>query len=142
MIYLNPRPKNGGSFDGIIGYLRTFLVDSHAQNAFTQSHQNLQGHGSSWRVVSSISFWEIGIKAKKGKLDIGVPFNRFCEQVQRTNILEIIAVDLAIWQENVVLKWDNPDPADRTIIATAKLRGLPILTADKRIRDFYPDCIW
>jgi PIN domain nuclease of toxin-antitoxin system len=92
--------------------------------------------------VSAISIWEIGIKIKKGKLDIGLDIK---EYVFRLNIVEnfgIVPVDETIWVENILLEWDHRDPADRTIVATAKLKGIPIVTKDQIIRDFYPDTIW
>jgi len=93
-------------------------------------------------IVSAISIWEIGIKIKKGKLDIGLDIK---EYVFRLNIVEnfgIVPVDETIWVENILLEWDHRDPADRTIVATAKLKGIPIVTKDQIIRDFYPDTIW
>ncbi|HHS13387.1 MAG TPA: hypothetical protein ENN03_06420 [bacterium] len=44
--------------------------------------------------------------------------------------------------ENLRLEWSPTDPADRTIVATARLRGLPILTKDRIVRDFYPVQGW
>ena len=93
-------------------------------------------------VVSSISFWEIGIKQQKGKVDLGVSLDSFCARVESTGVLEIVPVDLPVWQKNLALPWEHRDPADRTIVATAMLRDLPILTADERIRSFYPNVIW
>ena len=40
------------------------------------------------------------------------------------------------------MDWAHSDPADRTIVATAKLRDIPILTKDDIIRNFYPDQGW
>ena len=74
-------------------------------------------------VVSSISFWELGVKQQRGKLDLGVPFDDFCESVKSTGILEIVPVSLAVWQENLRLSWPHRDPADRTIVATASSVG-------------------
>lgn len=91
--------------------------------------------------ISSISIWEIGIKSKKGKLDIGVPLGDFVARIKRTR-LEILPVDESIWMENLALVWPHSDPCDRTIVATAKLRGLPLITADQTIRSFYSNVIW
>ena len=93
-------------------------------------------------VVSSISFWELGVKQGKGKLDLGVPFDDFCGRVKSTGILEILPVTLEIWQESLRLSWDHRDPADRVIVATARLEGLPIVTADEGIRSFHRETIW
>jgi len=92
--------------------------------------------------VSSISFWEIGIKIRKEKLDIGMTLESYIEKIHAFNGFEIIAVDEFIWTENIRLEWDHLDPADRTIVATAKLRDLPILTKDMNIRNFYSNQGW
>lgn len=92
--------------------------------------------------VSSISFWEIGIKIKKKKLDIGMSLEPYLKKIHEFNGFEIIPVDEMIWLENLNLEWTHTDPADRTIVATARLRGLPILTKDQIVRDFYPVQGW
>jgi len=92
--------------------------------------------------LSSISIWEVGLKVKKGKLDLGLPFDDYVARIKRTGVLEIIPIDEVIWMENLALPWPHPDPADRTIVATAALRGLPIVTSDEPIRAFYPNCLW
>jgi PIN domain nuclease of toxin-antitoxin system len=55
--------------------------------------------------------------------------------------LKIVPVDESIWIENVLLERDHRDPAARTIVATAELKSIPIVTKDQIIRDFYSDTI-
>ena len=93
-------------------------------------------------MVSSISFWELGIKARKGTIALGVSIETFCERVVSTGILEILPVDLDTWLANLALDWEHRDPADRTIVAAAMRRDAPIVTADTVIADYYPDVIW
>ncbi|MBP7866097.1 MAG: hypothetical protein KA419_09125 [Acidobacteria bacterium] len=50
--------------------------------------------------------------------------------------------DEDVWVRNLELAWDHDDPADRTIVATALLHDLPIVTADKVIAAFYPHIVW
>ncbi|MCP4110473.1 MAG: type II toxin-antitoxin system VapC family toxin [Desulfobacteraceae bacterium] len=92
--------------------------------------------------ISSISIWEIGIKIKKNKLDINTDIREYTDRVKALNIIEIIPVDEDIWVESVSLEWEHRDPADRTIVATAKLRNVPIVTSDRIIREFYQRVIW
>ena len=92
--------------------------------------------------VSSISLWELGLKIKKGKLDIGFSVPTFFSDMQRIRGLTILPVDESVWLENLNLDWNHPDPVDRTIVATARLRRLPIVTADRVIRRFYRKVIW
>lgn len=93
-------------------------------------------------VVSSISFWEVGIKMKKKKLNIGMSLKEYIDKIHLFNGFEIVPVDETIWMENINLDWDHRDPADRTIVATAKLKDLPILTKDDIIRKYYKKQGW
>ncbi len=93
-------------------------------------------------IVSSISIWEIGIKVKKGKLEIPISIDEYVTRLKRISVLEIVPVDEVIWLRNLQLEWDHRDPADRTIVATAEILGLPIVTPDRIIADYYPRTIW
>jgi len=92
--------------------------------------------------ISAVSIWEIGIKIKKGKLDIGMDLREYLNRLNLLDVLKIVPVDENIWVENIFLEWDHRDPADRTIVATAKIKNLSIITKDLIIRDFYPNTIW
>jgi PIN domain nuclease of toxin-antitoxin system len=92
--------------------------------------------------ISSISIWEIGIKIKKGKIEIPLTLDEYVSRLNLLGSLEIIPVDESIWIENISLEWDHKDPADRTIVATARLKNLPIITKDNVIKIFYPNVIW
>lgn len=92
--------------------------------------------------VSSISIWEVGIKVKRGQLDIGTTLPDYVGRLRELEWLELIPVTAEIWMENVGLPWDHRDPADRTIVATAGLRGATLITRDPVIRAFYPNTLW
>ncbi|MFA5505003.1 MAG: type II toxin-antitoxin system VapC family toxin [Vulcanimicrobiota bacterium] len=98
--------------------------------------------GSSALLVSAISLWEIGVKAAKGKLQIPVSIREYSERLSLVERVEILDVDLETWLMNLDLAWEHRDPADRTIVATASLRGCPLVTSDGAILDFYSDSIW
>ena len=84
--------------------------------------------------VSSISFREIGIKAKRKRIELGTSFDDYVKRVQSLQMLEVLPVDLATWQENVALNWSHRDPVDRILVATARKRTLAIVTCDTEIR--------
>ena len=92
--------------------------------------------------ISSISIWEIGIKIKKGKLDIGTDIADYTARLAKLDRLKILPVDDAVWIKNLELDWDHRDPADRTIVATALLHRLAIVTADTSMAAYYPATIW
>lgn len=86
--------------------------------------------------ASSISIWELAIKVKRGKLDLGLSVSEFSRRLGRGGVVELLPVDASVWLESVGLDWDHRDPADRVIVATALLLGLPLLTKDGVIRSF------
>lgn len=93
-------------------------------------------------VVASISIWEIGVKAKKRKLDLGVDFDEYVERVSRAEELEIVPVDHRLWAASIGLAWSHRDPADRVIVALAQRRDLSIVTDDSTMRSFYRRAIF
>ncbi len=92
-------------------------------------------------VISSMSIWEIGTKANKGKLELPLTLSEYVDDIQELKV-EILSVDLLTWLKNVELNWRHRDPADRTIVATALLLDCPLVTSDLAIRDFYPKAVW
>ena len=92
--------------------------------------------------ISSISIWEVGIKIKNKKLDIGHSIEQYVRNIHKLGYLEIIPVDETIWVKNLALDWKNKDPADRTIVASAKYYNHSLVTSDKIIRRFYNKTIW
>jgi len=93
-------------------------------------------------MISTISLWEIGIKSKRGLLDIGMDWRRYFDLVAELEGLTIVPVTDRIWRENLDLAWDHADPADRTIVATARLYDDILVTADRKILEFYPEGRW
>jgi PIN domain nuclease of toxin-antitoxin system len=94
------------------------------------------------KVISSISIWEIGLKVKQEKLKIPLPINEYVDKLKTVEGMEIVPVDERIWLKNLELDWDHKDPADRTIVATAILLSIPLVTSDRIIKQFYAETVW
>jgi PIN domain nuclease of toxin-antitoxin system len=93
--------------------------------------------------ASSISIWEIGLKAQRRKLDLGLDIDELTRRLETAGVLEILPVDTRIWLRALALEWDHRDPADRVIVATALGAGVPILTADRAMHAFGGvRCVW
>lgn len=93
-------------------------------------------------LVSSIAIWEIAIKIKNKKLDLGVALNEYVTALKKSSVVCIIPIDEDLWLESVNLEWGHRDPVDRVVVALANIHQAAIVTADKEIRDFYPNVIW
>ena len=120
------------------------VLDSHALLWWTLDPKRLSAKAQTicskievqGAYISSISIWELGVKVRNGKLDIGMSIREYPERIGRLGCLEIIPVDVSIWIRNLELDWDHRDPADRTIVATALSLNQPLLTKDEAIRSF------
>ena len=93
-------------------------------------------------IISSISIWEIGLKAKRGKLGLPLPVREYVERLLEAERVRIMPVTEATWLANLELPWDHNDPADRTIVATAGLLGCPLITSDREMLSYYTAAIW
>lgn len=128
--------------------LSLVLLDTSALIYLTASPDRLSSkavdaiESSDLLFVSSISFWEIGIKEQSGRLVLPMDLDTFVERTTLATDVQILPVDLQVWMGNVYLDWDNRDPADRTIVATAQLISLPIVTSDRRMHTFDHETIW
>ena len=93
-------------------------------------------------VTSAMAIWEIAIKVKNQKLDLGFPLSKYISRVQQSDVVEILAADTDLLVDSVNLEWSHRDPVDRIIVALGNNLGAPIITRDKKIRDFYSNVIW
>ena len=88
-------------------------------------------------MVSAISFWEVGMLVRKGRvrmdLDLSVWRNDFLEQ----GLVEIpVTGDIGIRADG--FEDFHGDQADRLIAATALLNSATLLTADERLLNTEP----
>ncbi|NJL81323.1 MAG: type II toxin-antitoxin system VapC family toxin [Richelia sp. RM2_1_2] len=107
-----------------------------ATEACNQMETNKNG------IVPSICIWEIAIKIKNRKLDLGVDLNQYIASLKKSNVIRIVPINEDLWLESVKLEWVDRDPVDRVVVALASSNQASIITADREIRNFYPNVIW
>lgn len=93
-------------------------------------------------IASAISLWEIGLKAQRGTLSLGLPFAEYVQRLQRVDALTLVPVDARVWLGVLALPWEHRDPADRVIVATAHLDGLALVSSDAQIANYYAKTVW
>jgi PIN domain nuclease of toxin-antitoxin system len=87
--------------------------------------------------VSDISFWEVAVKAAKGKLVLSVDATIWLARAERAPGIGYIALDRTILVQSTRLVGSmHGDPADRKLIATAQLRSMPLVTVDEAIINY------
>lgn len=111
-------------------------LSSASLQAIAQMEQEKNGY------VASISLWEIAIKLKKGKLDIGCTAREYWQLVQKIDSIQVVDIDASRWLASVELDWVHRDPADRLIVAIAEELAASLITGDRIILDFYEHSIW
>lgn len=83
--------------------------------------------------VSDVSFFEMAIKKKTGKLELLHPISRYHDEAHRIGIqpLAIKPEYLDLYEELPL--WDNHrDPFDRLLIATAVVENLTVISIDEK----------
>ena len=107
-----------------------WLVHDPAKLSLAASRAILS-HGDSLH-VSSVSAWEIAIKASSGKLTLpkGLTPEAWFSQALTSYSIREIRPDAAIFCRAVALPPIHRDPCDRLIIATATTHRMSIITAD------------
>lgn len=86
--------------------------------------------------ISVISGFEIGLKYRKGKLELPLTPEEWLRIAVEHHELSVITLDLETCIKAAGLPPIHNDPCDRFIIATAKLHHLPVVTADSKFRDY------
>ena len=81
--------------------------------------------------VSAASTWEIAIKTRLGKLNLGRPLHPHIAQLVARNEFRMLAPDWEDAQSITLLPLHHRDPFDRMLIVQALRRGLTVLTPDR-----------
>jgi PIN domain nuclease of toxin-antitoxin system len=84
--------------------------------------------------LSEISFWEIAMLVEAGKLTFRDPLDEWLERAAAAPAVQRIGITPTIAREVASLSTTrNWDPADRIIVATARVLGARLVTSDSRI---------
>lgn len=84
--------------------------------------------------VSDITLWEVATLSSLGRIELSLPLRDWLEQatapplVQRLPITPAVAAEVAVLPDSF-----HRDPADRIIVASARVLGATLLTRDRRI---------
>ena len=123
----------------------TALLDTHIliwwlndSNRLSPAQQKVVASASaeSPLLVSDISLWEVSTLYSLGRIQLTIPLRVWLDKavapplVRRHGISAPIAAELATLPDSF-----HRDPADRILVATARVLGATLLTQDRRIVD-------
>ena len=120
------------------------LLDTHVaiwwlaepSNLSSAAKRAIRAHSTPGGIaVSTISVLEIATAVRRGRLQFSGPFEQWlsdmcCIPELR---LEPVSVEIAALAGSLSDPMHG-DPADRLIVATASILGVPLVTADERLR--------
>jgi PIN domain nuclease of toxin-antitoxin system len=87
--------------------------------------------------MSPISAWEIGVLCERGRLTLEVPREVYVQQAFSAPGVRVAELTPEIFLRSSALPGSPPnDPADRILIMTSRLMGIPIVTRDQRIKAY------
>ncbi len=87
--------------------------------------------------LADVTLLEVARKAEVGHLALTVPIARWFEMALPPGRCHVLPITPAIAIESSKLPEPfHKDPADRLIVATARIHGLAIITSDHKILDY------
>ncbi|PYV23460.1 MAG: PIN domain nuclease [Acidobacteria bacterium] len=126
-----------------MGQAQVILVDTHvvvwlafdpsqlsrkARAAIDKAHKNGDG-----LAISDITLLELATLASKGRISLDISLESFLREVEARFVVLPITGRACVLVLGLPSVYPN-DPADRIIGATALAEGIPLLTADRKIR--------
>ena len=85
-------------------------------------------------LVAGISLWEIAMLVDLGRIRLSRPLREWLEHATAPPLVRTLSLNPAIAAEVAALPVSfHRDPADRILIATARVHGATLVTSDRRI---------
>jgi Uncharacterized protein conserved in bacteria len=126
------------------------LLDTHAVLWYFDDPKRLSSKSlneiekSSNLGICAISAWEISLLVQKGRLSLKYDVSQWIAFLSENPMVQWIDISSTIAIKSLNLPGSfHQDPADRFIVATAILYGIPIITKDQSIQDYiHVETIW
>lgn len=125
-----------------MGRQQVILIDTHVliwvvgrdARLGLKARQILDTSGPGEVLVSAITPWEIALLDRKGRLPLGKEVLQWLDDALGHPRIGLSPLEPSISVESARLP-DNfhNDPADRIIVATSRVLGVPLMTADRAI---------
>jgi len=96
-----------------------------------------QPGGSPGLLVSAISCWEVAMLVNRGRLALSLDVERWLALLTSHPAVRLLALDPTVAVAATRLPEPfHADPADRFLVAQARALGIPLLSADNKIRAY------
>lgn len=120
----------------------TFLwwINNDAQ--LSNTARQLIGEAANEILISTVTGWEIAIKAQLGKLTVAAELDPFITAQITQNYFTLLPIK---WNHALyiyTLPLYHRDPFDRMLVVQSQLEQIPILTIDSLITQYDVKTIW
>jgi PIN domain nuclease of toxin-antitoxin system len=92
-----------------------------------------------WSIASS---WEIAVKLRAGKLELGRPLERLYADLVSEQGVAVLPIGHEHCARVAVLPLHHRNPFDRMLVAQAQLERVPVLTADPKLGAYDVELVW
>ncbi|MBC7815528.1 MAG: type II toxin-antitoxin system VapC family toxin [Planctomycetaceae bacterium] len=105
-----------------------------------RNRELIEAHTADGLGVSQISAWEIAKKHSLGKLGLDQPIDEWMAIAMAYPGIQLLPLTLDILVEATRLPGGfRSDPGDEMIVATSRVLGIPLLTADDKLLNYEHD---
>ena len=122
------------------------VIDTHvlvwwltrAPGLSRKAERTLRAHGDPGQiVVSAISLLEIATAIRRDRLRLSMPLDQWLADMNSLPEIRIesVSAEIAVLAGSLADPMHG-DPADRLIVATASILGVPLVTGDKKLHAF------
>lgn len=111
-------------------------VDDNQQRLTVRQHELIQQHQPQGLGVSVISCWEVAKAVESQKLTLSCGVDEWLNAALLYPGVRLLDLTIAIVVESTKLAGFHRDPGDQMIVATARVNGCPLLTADQKILSY------
>lgn len=117
-------------------HILIWWVNASAKLSTAQQQVLTEASSDSPLLVSDITLWEVATLCSLDRIQLSVPLRDWLDKavapplVRRQGISPAVAAELAELPDSF-----HRDPADRILVATARVLGATLLTRDQRIVD-------
>ena len=96
------------------------------------------------RAIASISIWEFAMMCNRGRINVKVAPEQWLDNAIHKTGIQIFDLRARVALESCNLPGKfHKDPADRIIVATARIHNMTLITKDQKIIDYpHVEAVW
>ena len=121
------------------------LLDTHVwwwilsepERVSEKVHDIIQSTRPKERAIASISIWEFAMMASRGRIQLSISPKKWIDYAVNKTGLQVLELNGKIAVESCNLPGNfHKDPADRIIVATARIHEATLITKDQKMIDY------